>query len=108
MILIKDATAYSGLIHKVNRAYASAAIIFLVVLFFSLYFLNRYIRYPVSTIIKSIKKVKCPEYRGIYEFEFLSANITQTMESLQKETKMLNNLYHITVSKKARIFLMRL
>ena len=33
MILIKDATAYSGLIHKVNRAYASAAIIFLIVLF---------------------------------------------------------------------------
>ena len=76
--------------------------------FFSLYFLNRYIRYPVSTIIKSIKKSEKPEYRGIYEFEFLSDNISQTMESLQKETKMLNNLYYITVSKKVRIFLMRL
>ncbi|MBI1811855.1 MAG: response regulator [Nitrospirae bacterium] len=103
-ILIKDATAYSGLIHKVNRAYASAAIIFFVVLFFSLYFLNRYIRYPVSTIIKSIKKSEKPEYRGIYEFEFLSDNISQTMESLQKETKMLNNLYYITVSKKGEDF----
>ena len=104
MILIKDATAYSGLIHKVNRAYASAAIIFFVVLFVSLYFLNRYIRYPVSTIIKSIKKSEKPEYRGIYEFEFLSDNISQTMESLQKETKMLNNLYYITVSKKGEDF----
>lgn len=87
MILIKDVTAYSGLIHKVNRAYASAALIFLAVLFFSLYFLNRYIRYPVSTIIKSIKKGEKPEYKGIYEFEFLSNNIARAMESLQNDAK---------------------
>lgn len=104
IILLKDAGDYASLLRKVNRAYASAAIIFLIVFFFSLYFLNRYVRYPVSTIIKSIKKGEKPEYKGIYEFEFLSANIAQTMESLQKETKMLNNLYHITVSKKGEDF----
>lgn len=87
IILLKDAAAYSDLIHKVNRAYEVAAIIFLVVLFFSLYFLNRYIRYPVSTIIKSIKKGEKPEYKGIYEFEFLSTNIAQTLEALQNEEK---------------------
>ena len=74
IILLKNAAAYSGLIHKVNHAYEVAAIIFLAVLFSSLYFLNIYIRYPVSTIIKSIKKEEKPEYKGIYEFEFLSTN----------------------------------
>lgn len=87
LILIKDAATYSDLMYKVNCAYASAAVIFLVVLFFSLYFLNRYIRYPVSTIIKSIKKGEKPEYKGIYEFEFLSTNIAQTLEALQNEEK---------------------
>jgi len=104
LILIKDAAAYSGLIHRVKRAYASAAIMFLVVIFFSIYLLNRYIRYPVSTIIKSIRKSEKPEYKGIYEFEFLSDNISHLIDSLQHETKMLNNLYYIAVSKKGEDF----
>ncbi|MDP2277623.1 MAG: ATP-binding protein, partial [Nitrospirota bacterium] len=87
MILIKDATAYSGLIHKVNRAYASAAIIFLIALFLFLYFLNIYIRQPVSTIITSVRKGEKPEYKGIYEFEFLSDNISRMIESLEEKEK---------------------
>jgi signal transduction histidine kinase/ActR/RegA family two-component response regulator len=80
MLLIKDAAAYSELIRKVNRTHGVAAFLFLVVIYLALYFLNRYIRYPVSTIIKSIKKSEKPEYKGIYEFEFLSDSIRDVME----------------------------
>jgi signal transduction histidine kinase/CheY-like chemotaxis protein len=104
IILLKDAGDYSGLLRRVNRAYAVTAVILLTSFFLFLYFLNIYIRKPVSTIIASVRKGEKPEYKGIYEFEFLSDSISHLIDSLQHETKMLNNLYHITVSKKGEDF----
>ncbi|RJQ41032.1 MAG: response regulator [Nitrospiraceae bacterium] len=104
ILLLNNATAYSDLIRKVNRTYTLAAILFLVIIYLILHFLNRYIRKPVTTIIKAIKNSEKPEYKGIYEFEFLSNNIAQTLETLRNETDMLNNLYSIAVSRKGEDF----
>lgn len=87
ILLLNNAAAYSELIRKVNRTYEAAAILFLVIIYLSLYFLNRYIRKPITTIIKSIKNSEKPEYKGIYEFEFLSDNISRMIESLKEKEK---------------------
>ena len=104
IILLKDAGDYSGLLRRVNSSYAVTAVILLTSAFLFLYLLNIYIRKPVSAIIAPIRKGEKPEYKGIYEFEFLSGSIGRLIDSLQHETKMLNNLYLIAVSKKGEDF----
>jgi len=80
IILLKDAGDYSGLLRRVNSSYAVTAVILLTSAFLFLYLLNIYIRKPVSAIIAPIRKGEKPEYKGIYEFEFLSGSIRDVME----------------------------
>ncbi|MBI5199594.1 MAG: response regulator, partial [Nitrospirae bacterium] len=104
MVLIKDAAEYSALKSKVMLAYRVTGFILLMSIILFLYFLNTYIRRPVSKIIKPIQKGEKPEYKGIHEFEFLSDNIRRMIETLENETKMLNNIYHIAASRRGEDF----
>lgn len=107
IVLIKDAAEYSVLKRKVRLAYGVTGFILLMSVLLFLYFLNMYIRRPVSKIIKPIQKGEKPEYKGIHEFEFLSDNIRRMIETLENETRMLNNIYHIAASRRGEDFLMR-
>jgi len=104
ILLAKEAADYSALENKVVRAYRITAVILLAAIILSLYVLNRYIRNPISRIITRLKKGERPEYKGIAEFEFLSDSISRMMDSMQQETKMLNTLYDIAVSKRGESF----
>ncbi|MEK6691804.1 MAG: response regulator [Nitrospirota bacterium] len=104
MILIKDEEEYAALTEKVRSAYGITGLILFMSVILSFYFLNRYTRNPVRKIIKTIQKGEKPEYRGIYEFEFLSDNIRKMLEALEKETRMLNNIYHIAASRRGEDF----
>jgi len=104
ILLVKDAAAYSALQSKVSGAYSTTAVILLVSVMLMLFILNRYIWNPINRIITPLKNGKKPEYTGISEFEFLSDNIAKTMDKLQDETDLLNNLYRIAVSKKSGDF----
>lgn len=85
IMLIRDAAEYSALTRKVRLAYGVTGFILLMTILLSLYFLNRYTRNPIIRIINPIKDCRKPEYKGIYEFEFLSDIIGQMMEGLEKE-----------------------
>lgn len=104
IILIKDRAEYSAMLKKVRLAYIATGATFLLMTLLSFYIFSRYIKSPVNNIIDTIKARKKPEYKGIYEFEFLSDNIRQVMESLQRETEMINNLYHIAVHRRGKEF----
>ncbi|MBI5027097.1 MAG: response regulator [Nitrospirae bacterium] len=104
IILTKDASAYSQLVQKVNVAYGATAFILLINALLVLFYLHRSIRMPIDRIITSLKKGEKPGYKGIYEFEFLSNNVSQIMMSLQEEIKMLNNIYHIAASRRGEEF----
>jgi len=105
IVLIKEAVEYAALINKMKFAYGATAFILLLSTILIIYFLHRAIKMPIDRIINPLKKGERPAYKGISEFEYLSDNIRQTMESLQGETKMLNNIYHIAASKRGEEFL---
>jgi signal transduction histidine kinase len=104
IILMKDEAEYAALTGRVRLAYGVTGFILVMSVISSFYFLNRYTRNPVRNIIKTIQKGNKPEYRGIYEFEFLSDNIRKILEGLEKETRMLNNIYHIAASRRGEDF----
>jgi PAS domain S-box-containing protein len=102
--LIKDEAEYSVIINKVKNAYATTGILLLVVMLGFIYYLEMTIKSPLSRIMERIKSGEPPDYKGIYEFEFLSSNIGNIIESLQHETEKLNNIYHIAISKRGEEF----
>ncbi|HAM49713.1 MAG TPA: hypothetical protein DCP92_03090 [Nitrospiraceae bacterium] len=102
--IAKNEVAYSTLLQKVNLAYGLTSLMLFGAAFLLLYDLNKTIRYPLNRIIEPLKRDEYPTYEGIYEFEFLSGSIRTMMESLQQETRMLNNIYHIVASKRGADF----
>jgi hypothetical protein len=87
IILIKDAAEYSALIKKVWLAYAATVAMLAIAGMLVFCYLNRSIKYPVSKIISSLKAGNQPEYKGIYEFEFLSDSISEMMTERQRLMK---------------------
>ncbi|BCB95262.1 hypothetical protein JZK55_01840 [Dissulfurispira thermophila] len=87
IIIIKDSTAYSSLIDKVKISYLSTGISLTLAGLLILCYLNRAVKYPINNIITSLKANKQPEYKGIYEFEFLSNSVAEMMEERQRMIK---------------------
>jgi signal transduction histidine kinase len=87
IVIIKNAADYSALTSRLTVAYAATGAVLAAVALLILCYLNRTIRHPVSTIISSLKESKQPEYKGIYEFEFLSQSISEMMSERQRMIK---------------------
>jgi signal transduction histidine kinase/CheY-like chemotaxis protein/HPt (histidine-containing phosphotransfer) domain-containing protein len=87
IILVKNAVAYSNLIHKIKSAYLFIAIILVICTVMLLYYLRRNINSPVKEIITALNRNEQPDYKGIHEFEFLSKHIASMMRSLQNKTR---------------------
>lgn len=102
--LIKGEAEYSALINRMRFAYIITGTLLLAVSVLFIYYMGRTIEAPLSRIIDLIKHGKKPDYKGIYEFEFLSDNIGNILESLQYETQKLNSIYHIAISKRGKDF----
>ncbi|MBF0344436.1 MAG: response regulator [Nitrospirae bacterium] len=82
IVLIIDSKEYAFILNKVKNAYRITGITLMAVFFLLAYYLKRTIKHPLERIIEPVREGKRPEYRGIDEFEFLSSNISQMMESL--------------------------
>lgn len=95
IILIKDGKFYADFASKVSQSYyAIGAILILTCLMLVLYF-RRMINGPIQAIIKSIQLDGMPDYKGIYEFEFLSNVIRQSrQEEQQKQLQMSHQAAH--------------
>lgn len=102
--LIKDEAEYAALINKVRYAYVITGILLLIASALSIYYFGKTIRSPINKIIDCFKRGEKPEYKGIYEFEFLSDNVGMILESLKNETQKLNNIYYIAISKRGKEF----
>jgi PAS domain S-box-containing protein len=102
--LIRDETEYAELINRVNYAYLFTGLLLLALVFLFIFHLNRTIKAPLNMIIERLKQGDKPDYRGIYEFEFLSSNIGSILDSLHGETERLNIIYHIAITKRGKEF----
>ena len=93
--LMSDTTSFAPLIDRVKSVYALTAAVLLLGLSVMIFALERGLRNPVRRIIAAVREKRPPDYRGIYEFEFLSRNISGMMRSLKEHTHWLERLYTI-------------
>ncbi len=100
--LIKDAAEYASLLRNVKIAYSVTGLILTAVTLLFIYSLRRNIRYPLNSILEPIGKGNMPDYRGITEFEHLSSSIRNAMELRDRETLLLNNIYHLAAVKRGK------
>jgi len=87
--LISGAEEYSTFINKVRLAYIVTGGVLLTSALMLIYYLKGILGYPTRKIITSIKRGTLPEYKGIYEFEFLSDSLREMMLEKERLTKML-------------------
>jgi PAS domain S-box-containing protein len=102
--VIKEEIASSSLINEIRVAYAITGILLLMASFLFIYYLEKTIQFPLSRMIERLKSGEKPHYKGINEFEFLSDTIGTILDSLQNETRKLNSIYHIALSKRGKEF----
>lgn len=106
--MIKDSGEYAALLRNVKIAYSVTGLILTAVTLLFIYSLRRNIRYPLNSILEPISKGKMPDYTGITEFENLSSSIRSAMELRDRETLLLNNIYHLAAVKRGGITLTKL
>ncbi len=96
--LIKATKAYAPLVKRVNIVYIITGIMLLLGLIMILLFQDRFLRRPLNRIIGAIRMGHPPEYKGIYELEYLSDNISKMMFSLEERNKWLEYFYNIAIT----------
>ena len=104
IVIARGMSEYAPIVHRVRMAYGITGTILPIFIILLLYYLNRAVKLPISTIIGQLKKGEKPDYKGIVEFEYLSASLRDIIELRERETKMLNNIYHIAVSRRGDEF----
>ena len=84
IVLIRDVREYSALIQKVQTVYLATAIVVFFIFLLLIYYLHKTIKVPISELIAPMSMKIHPNYKGVYEFEFLSDRITDMMKVIQK------------------------
>jgi len=84
IVLMKDVRDYSGLIKKVQIVYFATGVVVLIISLILIYYLHKTIKVPIARLIAPIKMKSNPNYKGVYEFEFLSNSISDMMNVIQK------------------------
>ncbi len=102
LTLIKDAAEYASLLRNVKIAYSVTGFILIAVTLLFIYSIRKNIRNPLNSILEPISQGEMPDYKGITEFEHLSSNIRNAMELRDRETRMLNNIYHLAAVKRGK------
>ena len=82
IVVVRDGMVYAEFASKIKQSYYAIVGILLIVSLILILYFRRVIHRPVRSIIGSIQANRLPDYKGIYEFEFLS-NIIR--EAAQKE-----------------------
>ncbi|ADH85418.1 two-component system sensor histidine kinase NtrB [Desulfurivibrio alkaliphilus] len=82
-VVFRDSGHFLNTISQVHYAYFGTVILLLFWVLFSGYFFRRQVETPVNEMINALRQGKKPDYRGVYEFEFLSQRFAEYMEEQQ-------------------------
>jgi len=105
--LVKDTRAYAPLITGVKNAYIVTGGLLLLGLILILLLQERLLRRPLNLIINAMCTGRPLEYKGLYELEFLSDNISQMRISLEEKNKWVEYLYRIAITNRGTDFFNR-
>lgn len=86
LILVKDATAFEVLLSEVRAIYVGSGLALLMVTGLLVLWLRQVLVRPIFRIAKDFEDGRAPIYSGVKELEFLSARISEMMESLKAKT----------------------
>lgn len=90
IVLIKDGKVYADFASNIKQSYYVIVGILLLVSVVLVFYFRLIIHKPVRTIIESIQANGLPEYRGIYEFEFLSDTIREAAQQEQQKQQQIS------------------
>jgi len=102
--IIKDDREFAPLASRIKLAYGATYLVLMISAMVLFYCIDRSLRVPVMRILDAVKRGERPDYRGIAEFEYLSQGLREAMELHDRETRMLNNIYHIAASRRGEEF----
>jgi diguanylate cyclase (GGDEF)-like protein len=89
IIPVKDGKVYAEFVSEISQSYYAIGGMLVIISLLLLFYFRRVVHYPVRSIIASIQSSGLPEYKGIYEFEFLSDTIREaTLKEKQKQVEM--------------------
>ncbi len=104
IFLFKEQSAFSDLLKSVRLTYAITGIVFYSAIILLICLLHYLVNKPINDIVASLRSGKKPEYRGTEEIEYLSSAISDSMEELRRETRLLDNIYHVAILKRGEDF----
>jgi len=84
-LILKNTQTYSELSQKVHQVYQTSFFVLFAATIVLLLYLHRSIKIPIDSIVSSVSQGKSPTYKGTYEFEFLSQEISKMRASLKNE-----------------------
>lgn len=102
--LIKQMDEYAPLISRVKTAYIVTGALLLVAIFLILNLQQKFLQRPLNSIIQAIQRKEPPRYKGVFEFEFLSAKISAMMKSLEEKNQWIERLYRIAITNRGEDF----
>ncbi len=106
--LIKDTAAYAPLISRVKQIYIVTGVLLVGGLILFLLIQDRLFRWPLNRIISAVQRGNEPDYKGIYEFEFLAENISAMMRSLKERNQWIEKLYHIAITHRGQDYFVQI
>jgi diguanylate cyclase (GGDEF)-like protein len=90
IVLLKDGKFYSDFVREISRSYYIIGSILLLATLALVFYFRHLIHIPVRSIIASIQSTGMPDYKGIYEFEFLSNIIREAKQSDQQKQQQIS------------------
>jgi diguanylate cyclase (GGDEF)-like protein len=89
IVIVKDGRTYAQFVSTIIQSYYVIGAILIIVSLILAFYFRRVVHKPIRQIIESIQANGMPEYKGIYEFEFLSNIIREaTKKEQQKQEEM--------------------
>lgn len=85
VIILRDGRAYEAFASTIRQGYIAIGLILMIISVILVLYFRRVIHKPVRTIIASIQANGMPNYKGIYEFEFLSNVIREAKQKEQEK-----------------------
>ena len=85
IVVGRDGKVYVEFASKIKQSYYAIVAILLAVSLILIFYFRRVIHKPVRAIIASIQTHGVPDYKGIYEFEFLSNVIREATQKAQQK-----------------------
>lgn len=85
IVVAKDGKSYADFASTITQSYWAIGGILLIVSIVLVLYFRRAVHKPIRSIIASIQANEMPDYKGIYEFEFLSNIIREAKQKEQEK-----------------------